>query len=76
MYNVLSVTGNIKADTNLTTAINVPNLSDLLQSRVAVPVVSYNYQIAVLERSTGTHIASGALISSTFALSSALGLNG
>lgn len=52
------------------------NSTDLLQSRVAVTVTSYNYQIAVLELSTSTHIASGALISTTYALSSALGLNG
>lgn len=59
---LLSVAGNVKAG------------NDLLESRVAVAVTSYNYQVAVLNQTA--HIASGALISTTYALSSALGLNG
>lgn len=59
-FRIVFVAGNVLAST----------------SRISVAVTSYNYQIAVLNVTTNVHIASGALISTTYALGSAIGLNG
>lgn len=56
---------------------NIRGSTDVIaENRVAVPVTSYNYQVAVLNASSSTHVEVLSLDFYSVALSSALGLYG